>query len=448
MSEEQAAPRGFQQTGLPANILNSLARMNIAEPTPIQEQAIPVARQNRDVIGIAQTGTGKTFAFGLPLLEKLQNGPGKGLILVPTRELALQVEDNLRRVLRNLNSPIHSIVLIGGMPIYRQLRELQHKPRLIIATPGRLQDHLDQRSVDLSDVVTLVLDEADRMLDMGFAPQINRILTSVPSQRQTMLFSATMAPEIAKIAATYMHDAVRVEVAQAGTSVLQIDQSILYTSMDNKTELLQQILQEEKGLVLIFTRTKHGAAKLSKKLIQSGESATEIHSDRSLGQRRVALDGFKSGLYRVLVATDVAARGIDVKEIALVINYDLPDAAEDYVHRIGRTGRAGKTGRAISFALPDQRRDVQQIERLIGKSLPLGDKSELAPPPDPTTSASRRPQRGGNMGGSAPRPQQSQRSGGRPQSGGGNHKREPMKPSLGFEATQQKGTWMSRPADE
>ena len=443
MSEEQAAPRGFQGTGLPANILQSLARLNLNEPTPIQEQAIPIARSNRDVIGIAQTGTGKTFAFGLPLIEKLNNAPGKGLILAPTRELALQIEDNLRRVLRNLNTPIRTISLIGGMPIYRQLRELQHKPRLIIATPGRLQDHLDQKSLDLSDVVTLVLDEADRMLDMGFAPQINRILTSVPSDRQTMLFSATMAPEIAKIAATYMRDAVRVEVAQAGTSVAQIEQSVLYTSMDRKPELLQQILQEERGLVLVFTRTKHGAAKLSKKLIQSGEAATEIHSDRSLGQRRVALDGFKSGLYRVLVATDVAARGIDVKEIALVVNYDLPDAAEDYVHRIGRTGRAGKTGRAISFALPDQRRDVQQIERLIGKALPLGDKSELPPPPDTSAPQNRRPGRA-NAGGGAPRPP---RQGGG-QRGGGNHRHEPMKPSLGFDATQQKGTWMSRPSGE
>lgn len=444
MLEESTALSGFQQTGLPADILSSLVRLNITNPTPIQEQAIPIARQGKDVIGIAQTGTGKTFAFGLPLIEKLQNAPGKGLILAPTRELALQIEDNLHRVLRTMNTSIRTISLIGGMPIYRQLRELQHKPRLIIATPGRLQDHLDQRSLDLSDVVTLVLDEADRMLDMGFAPQINRILTSVPDQRQTMLFSATMAPEIARIAANYMHDAVRVEVAQPGTSVSQIEQSVLYTSVERKPEILQQILLDEKGLVLIFTRTKHGAAKLSKKLIQNGEAATEIHSDRSLGQRRVALDGFKSGLYRVLVATDVAARGIDVKEIALVVNFDLPDAAEDYVHRIGRTGRAGKAGRAISFALPDQRRDVQQIERLIGKSLPLADKSELSPFPDAPPTGGRNPKRGGQPQ-SASRPPRA--GGGRPQNSN-NRRKEPMKPSLGFEATQQKGTWMSRPAGE
>lgn len=359
----------FSSLNISPRILKILEDLNFITPTPIQNQSIPSGIEGKDIIGIAQTGTGKTLAFGIPMLHRLQSIVGRGLILLPTRELALQVEETLEKIGRPLG--IGTAVLIGGESINKQLLALRKKPQIIIATPGRLLDHLQQRSIKLDDIKILVLDEADRMLDMGFEPQINQILKTVPKQRQTLLYSATMPSAIVKIAATYMALPVRIEVAPAGTSAEQVEQEIIIVNKDLKLALLATILQKEEGTVLVFSRTKHGAKKICRDLNFIGYTAAEIHSNRSLNQRKEALEGFKTGRYRILVATDIAARGIDVKNIGIVVNFDLPDQSEDYVHRIGRTGRAGRDGRAISFATPDQRSDIRDIEKLIRKTLRL-----------------------------------------------------------------------------
>ncbi len=360
----------FESLGIGSEILAVLAKNKFTVPTPIQHQSIPVAIDGKDVIGIAQTGTGKTLAFGIPMVEQLLKNPNaRGAIILPTRELAMQVEETLRKIGGLLR--INSVVLIGGASMYHQKLDLKRNPRIIIATPGRLIDHLEQRTLDLSAISILVLDEADRMLDMGFAPQLAKIMKAVPKERQTMLFSATMPAEITKIALNHMKTPLRIEVAPAGTSAANVEQEMIVVRKEAKFPLLSKILQEHKTSALVFTRTKHGAHKVCRWLGQMNVNAAEIHSDRSLGQRIKALEGFKSGFFRVLVATDIAARGIDVKNIGLVVNYDLPENNEDYVHRIGRTGRAGATGKAVSFVMPDQLRDVKDIERLIRKPIPM-----------------------------------------------------------------------------
>ncbi len=360
---------GFHGLGIAPKLVTILEQLNFTQPTPIQRQAIPVAMTGKDLIGIAQTGTGKTMAFGIPIIQRLSQLRGQGLILLPTRELALQVDDALRQVGQALG--LKTAVLIGGASMYQQIQSLRHKPHVIIATPGRLADHLQQKTLNLQLVKIVVLDEADRMLDIGFAPEINRILKQVPRERQTLLFSATMPPAIAKMAAEHMILPLRIEVAPAGTAAGRVEQEIFVVSKEMKVQLLDKLLSDYHGSVLVFSRTKHGARKLVRIIRDMGHSAAEIHSDRSLAQRREALAGFKTGKYRVLVATDIAARGIDVTGIELVVNFDLPDNSEDYVHRIGRTGRAGKAGRAVSFATPDQRKDIGSIERLIRKTLPI-----------------------------------------------------------------------------
>lgn len=360
--------QGFYGLGIAPSLLAALERNKFTTPTPIQLQSIPVALEGKDLVGIAQTGTGKTLAFGIPLIQRLAQVKGRALIVLPTRELALQVEEELRKIGSGVG--LKTAVLIGGEAIGRQLQALRRDPHVVVATPGRLCDHLNQRTVNLGTVTILVLDEADRMFDMGFAPQLNQILSAVPKKRQTMLFSATMPPEIMKIAAAHMGLPIRVEVAPAGTAAEHVDQEIYIVPQQHKLPLLIKILKEQRGSVLVFSRTKHGAKKICRQLNVSGFAAAEIHANRSLSQRKAALAGFKSGQYRVLVATDIAARGIDVKGIELVLNFDLPQDAGDYVHRIGRTGRAGAAGRAISFATPDQQNDVRSIERLIRKTIP------------------------------------------------------------------------------
>ena len=368
MSEQTATPSsGFTGLGINPSLLSILHAANFVTPSPIQAKAIPVGINGQDVIGIAQTGTGKTLAFGIPMIQRLAMFKGRGLVIVPTRELALQVDESLRRIGTKIG--MRTAVLIGGENIEKQKRTLRTNPHVLIVTPGRLIDHLEQRTVNLSDVKILVLDEADRMLDMGFAPQISKILQSVPRERQTMLFSATMPQDIVKIATQHMKTPTRVEVAPAGTASERVEQELFIVEKSKKRSLLATILADFSGTVLVFTRTKHGARQTCKAVQDMGHTAAEIHSNRSLSQRRQALDGFKSGKYRVLVATDIAARGIDVKGIGLVINMDLPDNAEDYVHRIGRTGRAGHIGRAMSFATPDQRDEIRAIERLIRNRL-------------------------------------------------------------------------------
>ncbi|TSC91435.1 MAG: ATP-dependent RNA helicase RhlE [Parcubacteria group bacterium Licking1014_17] len=365
----------FYGMGIAPSFLDILEQSGFKSPTPIQAQAIPIAIQGKDIVGIAQTGTGKTLAFGIPMLQRLSQIKGQGLIILPTRELALQIEEALIGIGRDIR--LRTVVLIGGAPLGPQKRAIANKPHVIIATPGRLIDHLQQKNIHLNDVRVVVLDEADRMLDMGFAPQIKQIFRLLPGERQTMLFSATMPPEIMKMAAGHMKLPIRVEIAPTGTIVEKVTQELFIVSNVQKFSLLNKLLESYLGSVLIFTRTKHGANKIARQLRVVGISTVEIHSNRSLGQRREALAGFKSGKYRTLVATDIASRGIDVSGIELVINYDMPSTSDGYVHRIGRTARAGAGGHAITFAMPDEFREVRAIERLIRKSLPVSKLPEL-----------------------------------------------------------------------
>jgi ATP-dependent RNA helicase RhlE len=359
----------FYGLGIAPKLLQVLEQLKFKVPTPIQYKAIPIAIEGKDVMGVAQTGTGKTLAFAIPLIQQLAQKKGIGLVLVPTRELALQVNETFKKFEHTMG--MCSAVLIGGESMYGQEEQLKKKPRVIIATPGRLIDHFSQWTVMPEEVSILVLDEADRMLDMGFQPQIEKILKHIPKDRQTMLFSATMPEEILKIASHYMKLPVSVEIAPSGTAVEKVIQELFIVRRDLKVKLLLRLLQQYQGSVLLFSRTKIGARKISRDLRKYGVNAAEIHSDRSLNQRREALDGFKSGRYRVLVATDIAARGIDVTGIELVINYDVPDESENYIHRIGRTARAGREGRAITLATPEQGAEVHSIEKLMKITLPV-----------------------------------------------------------------------------
>ncbi len=356
-------PSSFQALGVDPRCAVLLVECGITTPTPIQHQAIPAALQGKDLIGIAQTGTGKTFAFGLPMLQRLARSHGRGLVLVPTRELAQQIDDALAPLAALFQ--IRIATFVGGASMHLQRQMLRMNPRILVATPGRLNDHLEQRTITLKEVQILVLDEADRMLDMGFKPQIDRILAHVPRTRQTLLFSATMPREIMQLATGEMHLPLRIEVAPTGTTVAKVEQEIIIVRQEEKGSLLLSLLKEYRGSVLVFSRTKHGAKKITRSLNIASFHAAEIHANRSLAQRRAALAGFKSGTYRILVATDIASRGIDVMDIEVVINYDLPDDPADYVHRIGRTARAGRAGRAISFATPSQAGHIRDIEKLI-----------------------------------------------------------------------------------
>lgn len=389
----------FFGLGLAPGILESLNRLKFVKPTPIQQKAIPIAIEGNDIIGIAQTGTGKTLAFGIPMIQRLAQRPGKGLILVPTRELAGQVNEALTKLTPAFR--LRTAVLVGGESMGRQIFAIRNGARIIVATPGRLNDHIQQRNIRMDDVNILVLDEADRMLDMGFAPQIERVLKVIPKDRQTMLFSATMPSSIVSMVSKHMKLPVRTEIAPEGTAAEKVSQEMFIVKRELKMKLLEELLLQYKGSVLLFMRTKMGAKKITRFLRDIGHKASEIHSDKTLGQRREALEGFKSGRYRILAATDIASRGIDVSNIEVVINYDLPDDPENYVHRIGRTGRAGAEGHAITLATPDQARDVKSIERIMRATIPLSEhpavpasrffntSSSFAPP------ASRRPLRRG-----------------------------------------------------
>jgi ATP-dependent RNA helicase RhlE len=375
MQTQKQSGLSFDGLGIAPKVLELLDKMRFKIPTPIQHKAIPIAIEGKDVIGVAQTGTGKTLAFVVPIIQRLCQDRGRCLILVPTRELALQVNETFQKITPFFN--IRTVVIIGGAPMYKQLKALKKNPRVLIATPGRLVDHMNQGTVLLADVNVLILDEADRMLDMGFQPQIERIIKFVPKNRQTMLFSATIPGEVVKIAASHMKLPVHVEVAPSGTMAERIIQELFIVKKETKKKLLAKILNQYHGPVLLFSRTKIGAKKIARGLQRMNHRAAEIHSNRSLAQRKEAMNGFKSGKYKILVATDIAARGIDVTGIELVINYDLPDDTENYVHRIGRTGRAGHEGRAISFATPEQGRDVRSIERFIKTALPIAEHPEF-----------------------------------------------------------------------
>lgn len=402
MSRQELDKESFYGLGIAPSLLDRIDDLGFKHPTPIQFKAIPIACAGDDVIGIAQTGTGKTLAFSIPMLQQMHARGKIGLVLLPTRELAVQVEETFRKLASPLG--LRTAVLIGGTPINPQTRQLRDKPHVIVATPGRLIDHLEQKHLTLDRVGVLVLDEADRMLDMGFAPQLKRILSVMPTDRQTMLFSATIPEEIAKIAHAYMRQPLRVEVAPSGTAAENVDQEVYIVCKLDKTRLLARLLEQYRGTVLVFTRTKHGAKKVARDIKMMNHSVAELHSNRSQSQRQDALRGFSSGKYRVMVATDIAARGIDVKNIELVVNFDLPDHVEDYVHRIGRTGRAGKSGKAISLAVPEQKGDIRQIEKLIRKTLqvktPSGEIVDRTKDTTPPTSTSRRSGHGRPQGNS------------------------------------------------
>lgn len=363
----------FQTLGLNRSMLKAVEAMGYKRPTPIQEQAIPPALGARDIIGCAQTGTGKTAAFVLPSLQRTQGRRGlRTLVVTPTRELAAQIHDVARECSRHTGQKAAAVY--GGVGYTPQVKALRRGVDLLVATPGRLLDLHSRGDVDLSQVEILVLDEADRMLDMGFWPDVRRIMAAVPPKRQTLLFSATLSDDVLKVAAKSLSQPVRIDVAPSATPVEAIEQSVYPVNAHQKTDLLINLLEKDQlDRVLVFARTKHRANKVCHQLERNRIRGAAIHSNRSQTQRQKALDGFKDGTYRVLIATDIVARGIDVDSISHVINYDLPVNAQDYVHRIGRTARAGSTGTALSFLAAEERNELRDIERLIGATLPCHD---------------------------------------------------------------------------
>ncbi|WP_375691629.1 DEAD/DEAH box helicase [Pseudooceanicola sp. LIPI14-2-Ac024] len=361
--------------GLPPRLAANLAELGLTEPTPIQKQAIPHAMNGRDVMGLAQTGTGKTAAFGLPLISALMRMEGKpeakavrGLILAPTRELAKQILDNLRAFAEGTNVRIGLVV--GGGSINAQVHRLQRGTDLLVATPGRLIDLLDRKAVRLDQTQFLVLDEADQMLDLGFIHALRQIAPLLPADRQTMLFSATMPKQMNEIASTYLKNPIRVETAPPGKPAEKIDQCVHFVAQSEKTgQLIEHLDQHRDESALVFARTKHGAERLMKQLVAAGFAAASVHGNKSQGQRDRALREFREGETRVLVATDVAARGIDIPEVRYVYNYDLPNVADNYVHRIGRTARAGRDGTAIAYCAPGEMGEFRDIQKLMGRQI-------------------------------------------------------------------------------
>ena len=367
----------FNNLGLRAELVRAVSEKGYSTPTPIQTQAIPLILEGRDLMGSAQTGTGKTAGFTLPLLQRLasakppQNGRRviRALVVTPTRELAAQVAESITSYSKWL--PMKSTVVFGGVSINPQKQKLIRGVDILVATPGRLLDHVGQRSVDLSSVELLVLDEADRMLDMGFIHDIRKLLALVPKQKQTLLFSATFSDDIKKLANGLLKSPALVEVARGNTTVEAIQQVIHPVDKSRKRELLSHLIGSNRWQqVLVFSRTKHGANRLSEQLISDGINAAAIHGNKSQGARTRALADFKSGKVQVLVATDIAARGLDIDQLPHVVNYDLPNVPEDYVHRIGRTGRAGREGEAISLVCVDELKLLKDIERLIKREIP------------------------------------------------------------------------------
>ncbi|PTY03201.1 hypothetical protein DB347_22240 [Opitutaceae bacterium EW11] len=367
----------FSQLALGEPLQRALTEKGYTHPSPIQAQAIPPLLAGRDMVGIAQTGTGKTAAFALPMLHRLSTHPAprvprrpRALILTPTRELAAQIADNVEFYGRHLS--LRHTVVFGGVGEQPQIRALAAGVDIVIATPGRLLDLMEQGHAFLDRVEMFVLDEADRMLDMGFAPAVKRVVAKLPQRRQSLLFSATMPDSIRELVNRLLHDPVRVEVAPVATTAEKIDQRVCHVDRSHKHALLVHTLGQHKdGLVLVFTRTKHGANRLAKNLTRDGIRADAIHGNKSQGARERALDDFRSGHIRVLVATDIAARGIDVKGIGLVVNFDLPNEPESYVHRIGRTARAGAEGLAIAFCDAEEREFLRDIQRLIRMTIPV-----------------------------------------------------------------------------
>jgi ATP-dependent RNA helicase RhlE len=360
----------FDNLGLSPRLLEAVAAMGYTSPTPIQRDAIPMVLEGRDVVGCAQTGTGKTAAFVLPLLQRIESKPGgpRALVVTPTRELAQQIEDVAEQVTKFTKHRV--AVVYGGVGYEPQTKALKRGVDLLVATPGRLLDLMERRIANLSNVEILVLDEADRMLDMGFWPQVRKIIATIPPERQNLLFSATMSSDVMRIVSSTLHDPIRVEVAPSATPIELIDQRVYPVGGQQKGQLLVHLINEQNlDRVIVFTRTKHRADRVAKVLHQAGIKSAAIHGDRSQSQRQSALENLKSGRCRVLVATDVVARGIDIDDVSHVVNYDLPNSPDDYVHRIGRTARAGKSGTAVSLLAPEEHEALRDIEIKIGTVL-------------------------------------------------------------------------------
>ena len=381
----------FATLGLTEPLRRALAAENYTVPTPIQAQAIPLILAGRDLLGIAQTGTGKTAAFGLPLLQRLAdprvatvpNSP-RALILAPTRELAIQIDESLRAYGRFLK--LRQAVILGGVNQNRQVQAMRQGVDILVATPGRLLDLIGQKHVRLGAVTTLIIDEADRMFDMGFIRDVRRIVSHLPRQRQSMLFSATMPAEVAHLVAEILREPARVEVSPATMTADNIDQRVYFVAAQEKRTLLQELLRDvAMKRVIVFTRTKHAANKVAEHLEKSGHAAEAIHGNKSQNARQRALEEFRAGRARILVATDIAARGLDIDDVSHVVNFELPDVAESYVHRIGRTARAGNGGIAIAFCDPSERDSLRAIEKLVKQTLTSmgGDRNARAPKPEP-----------------------------------------------------------------
>lgn len=415
----------FDSLGLSADILRAVAEQGYREPTPVQQQAIPVVLAGRDLLASAQTGTGKTAGFTLPLLQRLSTSrsdargrrPVRALILTPTRELAAQVGENVRDYSKYLN--LRSLVVFGGVSINPQMMKLRGGVDILVATPGRLLDLVHQNAVDLSQVEILVLDEADRMLDMGFIHDIRRVLAKLPPKRQNLLFSATFSDEIKTLAEKLLHNPESVEVARRNTASEQVSQHVHLVDKKRKRELLSYLIGRDNWQqVLVFTRTKHGANHLAEQLGKDGITAAAIHGNKSQGARTRALADFKSGAIRVLVATDIAARGLDIEELPHVVNYELPNVPEDYVHRIGRTGRAAATGAALSLVCVDEHKLLRDIERLLRREIPRMAIAGYEPDPsiraEPIQNGRQQTARGRAPGSSQGRPQGDRRAVPRP----------------------------------
>ncbi|MFN4086293.1 MAG: DEAD/DEAH box helicase [Spirosomataceae bacterium] len=364
----------FESLGLHPALLQALAEENYQQPTPIQEKAIPVICQGKDLLGCAQTGTGKTAAFALPILQRLlEHSPSRSnypraVIITPTRELAIQIGDSFKTYGRH--TAIQTSVIFGGVKAAKQMASLKGRVDVLVATPGRFLDLFGQGYIRLNQLQVFVLDEADRMLDMGFIHDIKRIIQLLPTERQNLFFSATMPPAITKLAQNLLVKPVRVEVTPVSSTAETIQQQVYWVDKSDKMALLLSVLSNSAwNPVLVFTRTKHGADKVTKQLEKKGIRSAAIHGNKSQNNRQRALEDFKSGQIRVLVATDIAARGIDIDNLQYVINFEVPEVAETYVHRIGRSGRAGNSGRAVTFCMPEEKADWLQIERLIKQKI-------------------------------------------------------------------------------
>jgi ATP-dependent RNA helicase RhlE len=400
----------FDSLGLSADLLATVAKEGYTEPTPVQGAAIPLIIAGRDVLAAAQTGTGKTAAFVLPLLERLRQHanttfsparhPVRALILTPTRELAVQVSEAVKTYGRGI--PLRSTVVYGGTRLEPEVKTLWHGVEILVATPGRLLDHVGQRTVNLSQVEILVLDEADRMLDMGFIPDVRKIAAVLPARRQTLLFSATFSDEVRRLAGEFLRDPEMVEVAPRNSIADNLTQVLYPVDQHRKADLLIHLIRRDRmDQVLVFSRSKAGASRLAAYLDRRGVSTSAIHGDRSQAERTRALAAFKGRFVKVLVATDVASRGLDIEDLPYVVNFELPHEPQDYIHRVGRTGRAGASGTAISLVCPAEVKELRGIQRLLGKAIPYAVVDEFLPDPDREPEPERRPASGRRRSGHA-----------------------------------------------